>query len=145
MSAAASRDAPMDELRALMAAHTPPLHALLVPSEDAHQSEYASERDKRRQFISGFNGSAGLALITMKESLLWTDGRYLQATQQLSDRWKLMRMGEYPPVEVWIADRTSLPCRCMHGLRRLSGDERCIRSGQRLVGFQRPIRSSYVL
>ncbi|CAL4992867.1 unnamed protein product [Urochloa decumbens] len=88
-----------------MAAHTPPLHALVVPSEDAHQSEYVSEQDKRREFISGFTGSAGLALITMKEALLWTDGRYfLQATQQLSNRWKLMRMGEDPPVEAWIAD-----------------------------------------
>uniref|UniRef100_A0A0E0BJX0 Peptidase M24 domain-containing protein n=1 Tax=Oryza glumipatula TaxID=40148 RepID=A0A0E0BJX0_9ORYZ len=105
MAAAAARDALLDELRALMAAHSPPLHALVVPSEDAHQSEYVSERDKRRQFISGFTGSAGLALITMKEALLWTDGRYfLQAEQQLSDRWKLMRMGEDPPVEVWIAD-----------------------------------------
>ncbi|KAL5204835.1 hypothetical protein ABZP36_009706 [Zizania latifolia] len=104
-AAAAARDAFLDELRALMAAHTPPLHALLVPSEDAHQSEYVSERDKRRQFISGFTGSAGLALITMKEALLWTDGRYfLQATQQISYRWKLMRMGEDPPVQVWIAD-----------------------------------------
>jgi hypothetical protein len=47
----------------------------------------------------------GLALITMKEALLWTDGRYfLQAEQQLTNRWKLMRMGEDPPVEVWIAD-----------------------------------------
>uniref|UniRef100_A0A0D9XSR6 Peptidase M24 domain-containing protein n=1 Tax=Leersia perrieri TaxID=77586 RepID=A0A0D9XSR6_9ORYZ len=41
----------------------------------------------------------------MKEALLWTDGRYfLQAEQQICDRWKLMRMGEDPPVEVWIAD-----------------------------------------
>jgi Xaa-Pro aminopeptidase len=41
----------------------------------------------------------------MKEALLWTDGRYfLQATQQLSNRWRLMRMGEDPPVESWIAD-----------------------------------------
>ncbi|KAK1665184.1 hypothetical protein QYE76_053343 [Lolium multiflorum] len=104
-TSAAARDQHLDELRALMAAHSPPIHALLVPSEDAHQSEYVSERDKRRQFISGFTGSAGLALITAKEALLWTDGRYfLQATQQLSDRWKLMRMGEDPPVEVWIAD-----------------------------------------
>uniref|UniRef100_A0ACD5WWP4 Uncharacterized protein n=2 Tax=Avena sativa TaxID=4498 RepID=A0ACD5WWP4_AVESA len=101
----AARDQHLDEIRALMAAHSPSIHALLVPSEDAHQSEYVSERDKRRQFISGFTGSAGLALITAKEALLWTDGRYfLQATQQLSDRWKLMRMGEDPPVEVWIAD-----------------------------------------
>ncbi|MCO5558378.1 hypothetical protein L7F22_011960 [Adiantum nelumboides] len=47
----------------------------------------------------------GIALITQKEALLWTDGRYfLQATQQLSSRWKLMRIGEDPVVEAWIAD-----------------------------------------
>jgi len=102
---APARDEHLDAIRALMAAHSPPLHALVVPSEDAHQSEYVSEQDKRREFISGFTGSAGLALITMKEAFLWTDGRYfLQATQQLSNRWKLMRMGEDPPVEAWIAD-----------------------------------------
>uniref|UniRef100_A0A453I169 Xaa-Pro aminopeptidase n=1 Tax=Aegilops tauschii subsp. strangulata TaxID=200361 RepID=A0A453I169_AEGTS len=109
-SSAAARNQHLDELRALMASHSPPIHALLIPSEDAHQSEYVSERDKRRQFISGFTGSAGkwLALITTKEALLWTDGRYfLQATNQLSDRWRLMRMGEDPPVEVWIADNLS--------------------------------------
>lgn len=41
----------------------------------------------------------------MDEARLWTDGRYfLQAAQQLSDRWKLMRIGEDPAVETWIAD-----------------------------------------
>ncbi|KAJ8492186.1 hypothetical protein OPV22_013907 [Ensete ventricosum] len=96
---------PLDALRALMASHYPPLDALVVPSEDNHQSEYVSTRDKRRAFVSGFTGSAGLALITMNEALLWTDGRYfLQATQQLSERWKLMRIGEDPPVENWMAD-----------------------------------------
>ncbi|XP_058228581.1 aminopeptidase P1 [Rhododendron vialii] len=92
-------------LRSLMASHSPPLDALVVPSEDYHQSEYVSERDKRRQFVSGFSGSAGLALVTTKEALLWTDGRYfLQAAQELSDQWKLMRMGEDPAVDVWMAD-----------------------------------------
>ncbi|XP_077233252.1 aminopeptidase P1 isoform X2 [Tasmannia lanceolata] len=96
---------PLDSLRPLMASHSPPLDALIVPSEDYHQSEYVSVRDKRREFVSGFTGSAGLALITMNEARLWTDGRYfLQATQQLSDRWKLMRIGEDPVVENWIAD-----------------------------------------
>ncbi|KAG1342114.1 Aminopeptidase P1 [Cocos nucifera] len=96
---------PLDALRSLMASHSPPLHALVVPSEDNHQSEYVSARDKRRAFVSGFTGSAGLALITMNEALLWTDGRYfLQAAQQLTDRWKLMRIGEDPSVEIWIAD-----------------------------------------
>ncbi|TVU24689.1 hypothetical protein EJB05_27141, partial [Eragrostis curvula] len=113
--AAAAKDEHLDALRALMAAHSPPLHAVVVPSEDAHQSEYVSERDKRREFISGFTGSAGLALITMKEALLWTDGRYfLQATQQLSARWKLMRLGEDPPVELWISD--NLPDEAVIGI-----------------------------
>ncbi|XVF17852.1 hypothetical protein REPUB_Repub10bG0160600 [Reevesia pubescens] len=95
-------------LRSLMASHSPPLDALLVPSEDYHQSEYVSARDKRREFVSGFTGSAGLALITKNEAKLWTDGRYfLQATQQLSDQWKLMRMGEDPSVDAWMSD--SLP------------------------------------
>nr|XP_009794303.1 PREDICTED: probable Xaa-Pro aminopeptidase P isoform X2 [Nicotiana sylvestris] len=92
-------------LRSLMSAHSPPLHALIVPSEDYHQSEYVSARDKRRAFVSGFTGSSGLALITMNEALLWTDGRYfLQAAQQLSDQWKLMRMGEDPAIDIWMAD-----------------------------------------
>ncbi|POO02590.1 Creatinase [Trema orientale] len=92
-------------LRALMASHSPPLDALVVPSEDYHQSEYVSARDKRREFVSGFTGSAGLALITLDGARLWTDGRYfLQATQELSDQWTLMRMGEDPAVDVWMVD-----------------------------------------
>ncbi|XP_054824662.1 aminopeptidase P1 [Prosopis cineraria] len=95
----------LSALRSLMASHSPPLDALVVPSEDYHQSEYVSARDKRREFVSGFTGSAGLALITKKEALLWTDGRYfLQATRELSDQWKLMRIGEDPAVDIWMAD-----------------------------------------
>jgi Xaa-Pro aminopeptidase len=92
-------------LRSLMASHTPPLDALVVPSQDYHQSEYVSDRDQRRQFVSGFTGSAGLALITKDEALLWTDGRYfLQAAQELSEQWKLMRLGEDLAVDTWITD-----------------------------------------
>uniref|UniRef100_A0A0R0LCY5 Creatinase N-terminal domain-containing protein n=1 Tax=Glycine max TaxID=3847 RepID=A0A0R0LCY5_SOYBN len=92
-------------LRSLMVSHSPPLDALVVPSEDYHLSEYVSARDKRREFVSGFTGSAGLALITKKEALLWTDGRYfLQAEKELSAGWKLMRIGEDPAVDIWMAD-----------------------------------------
>lgn len=95
----------LSALRSLMASHSPALDALVVPSEDYHQSEYVSDRDRRRQFISGFSGSAGLALVTMNDARLWTDGRYfLQAEKELSDQWKLMRMGEDPAVEIWLAD-----------------------------------------
>ncbi|KAJ6814595.1 putative Xaa-Pro aminopeptidase P [Iris pallida] len=106
---------PLDALRSLMASHNPPLAALVVPSEDNHQSEYVSARDMRRKFVSKFSGSAGLALITMNEALLWTDGRYfLQATRQLSERWKLMKIGEDPLVETWIAD--NLPSEAAVGI-----------------------------
>ncbi|KAL5723719.1 Xaa-Pro aminopeptidase [Ranunculus cassubicifolius] len=96
---------PLDSLRPLMASHNPPLDAIIVPSEDYHQSEYVSSRDKRREFVSGFSGSAGLALITIDDARLWTDGRYfLEATKELSERWKLMRIGEDQSVENWISE-----------------------------------------
>jgi len=58
------------------------------------QNEYISESDGRRAFITGFTGSAGVALITQNEALLWTDGRYfIQAQQQLDENWTLMKMG----------------------------------------------------
>jgi Xaa-Pro aminopeptidase len=79
--------------------------ALLVPSEDAHQSEYVSDADKRRAFVSGFTGSAGTALITKKEALLWTDGRYLaQAEKELTSDWTLMKQGlaGTPGITEWI-------------------------------------------
>jgi Xaa-Pro aminopeptidase len=67
-------------LRALLAARG--LDAYLVPSEDAHQSEYIADRDKRREFLTGFTGSFGYAVVTPTDAALWTDGRYfLQATR----------------------------------------------------------------
>jgi Xaa-Pro aminopeptidase len=82
------------------------LHAYIIPTEDAHQSEYISESDKRRAWISGFTGSAGTAVVTLKEAALWTDGRYfLQASKQLdSAHWKLMKSGlpETPSMENWL-------------------------------------------
>ncbi|BFZ56713.1 hypothetical protein PYCC9005_003761 [Savitreella phatthalungensis] len=86
-------------LRALMQKEN--LHMYVVPSEDAHASEYTAERDLRRQYISGFDGSAGLALITQHQCLLWTDGRYFnQAAQQLDSNWTLMKQG-FAGVPTW--------------------------------------------
>lgn len=78
------------------------LDVFVVPSEDAHQSEYTAECDHRRAWISGFTGSAGCAVITKKDAALFTDGRYfLQASQQLDDQhWKLMKSG-LPGVPTW--------------------------------------------
>lgn len=59
------------------------------------QSEYTSEPDHRRQWISGFVGSAGDAVVTAREALLWTDSRYwVQAGRQLDCNWRLMKKGD---------------------------------------------------
>jgi Xaa-Pro aminopeptidase len=82
---------------------------IIVGTEDAHQSEYVSERDLRRAFISEFTGSAGTAVITHTQALLWTDGRYfLQAEKELSSEWKLMKSLEkgVPDIYDWILDNT---------------------------------------
>lgn len=60
------------------------IDALIVPSNDPHQSEYVANRWKSREWITGFTGSAGLAVITKDYGGLWTDSRYfLQAEHQL--------------------------------------------------------------
>ncbi|XP_023676082.1 xaa-Pro aminopeptidase 1 isoform X2 [Paramormyrops kingsleyae] len=82
-----------------------PLQAYIIPSGDAHQSEYIAPCDCRREFICGFNGSAGTAIVTEKHAAMWTDGRYfLQASQQMDGNWTLMKMGlkETPTQEDWL-------------------------------------------
>eukprot|EP01024_Parvocaulis_polyphysoides_P073402 TRINITY_DN9444_c0_g1_i5.p1 TRINITY_DN9444_c0_g1~~TRINITY_DN9444_c0_g1_i5.p1 ORF type:complete len:662 (-),score=97.11 TRINITY_DN9444_c0_g1_i5:457-2265(-) len=79
--------------------------AYIIPTDDAHMSEYVRTCDTRREFISGFTGSAGTAVVTMEDALLWTDGRYfLQAESQLGTDWKLMKDGTptCPKIEDWL-------------------------------------------
>uniref|UniRef100_A0A7S0ZFC2 Xaa-Pro aminopeptidase P n=1 Tax=Timspurckia oligopyrenoides TaxID=708627 RepID=A0A7S0ZFC2_9RHOD len=91
------------EVRKLMA--NAGFSAIIVPSSDPHNSEYPSSCFNRRAFISGFTGSAGTALITMDSACLWTDGRYfLQAENQLSESWRLMKAGlpDTPSLESFL-------------------------------------------
>ncbi|KAF8911808.1 Creatinase/aminopeptidase [Mucidula mucida] len=77
----------------------------VVGSADEHGSEYIASCDERRAFISGFDGSAGTALITPSSAFLFTDGRYfLQAAAQLDANWELMRVGvkDVPTWQEWI-------------------------------------------
>lgn len=82
---------------------------LIVPGSDAHNSEYLAPQDKRRAFVSGFDGSAGTALVgaAVSDSYLWTDGRYwLQASNQLDPKqWTLMKSGapKVPTLEAKLA------------------------------------------
>ena len=68
----------------------------IVPTADYHHSEYVGEYFKVRQFLTGFTGSAGTAVVTKDKAGLWTDGRYfIQADRQLRESGiKLYRMGE---------------------------------------------------
>ena len=69
----------------------------LVPSIDAHNSEYVPECWQRRPWISNFDGSAGEVIVTLDHAYLWTDGRYfLQAEQQLdSNYYTMMKQGGF--------------------------------------------------
>ncbi|XP_058832676.1 xaa-Pro aminopeptidase ApepP isoform X2 [Topomyia yanbarensis] len=90
------------------------INAYIIPSDDAHQSEYLAKRDERRAFISGFDGSAGTAVVTEKEALLWTDGRYYQqAGKQLDSNWTLMRDGQpsTPTIDAWLAKMLQPGCK----------------------------------
>lgn len=102
----------LQALRTLMAEND--LGAYIVPSEDQHQSEYVAPLDQRRSFISGFSGSAGVAIITrdvtcmndVPEGLaaLSTDGRYFnQATNELDFNWTLLKQGakDEPSWQEW--------------------------------------------
>lgn len=108
------------------------ISAYIIPADDCHQvfelncnliitennscnvnfvqSEYINETDERRSFVSGFDGSAGTAVVTQKEALLWTDGRYFQqAEKQLDKNWTLMRdrLPTTPSINDWLVKNLS--------------------------------------
>ncbi len=82
------------------------LSAYLIPSTDPHQSEYVPACWRRREFISGFTGSAGDVVVTLREAGLWTDSRYwLQAERELAGSGiELFKMGEpgVPAVDAYL-------------------------------------------
>ena len=82
------------------------LDAFIFPSTDPHNSEYVPDRWKGREWISGFNGSAGTAVVTMHAAALWTDSRYfIAAEQQLADtEFVLMRerVAGTPTISEWL-------------------------------------------
>lgn len=83
------------------------LSAFIFPSTDAHQSEYVADHWQGRAWISGFNGSAGTAVVTMKSAALWTDSRYfLAAEEQLKGtEFQLMKLKieGTPTISEWLA------------------------------------------
>lgn len=80
--------------------------AVIIPGTDPHQSEYICDHWKFRDWISGFTGSNGTAVVTLDQAALWTDSRYfLQAGIELEDSGFVMmkeNMGNDPTIHEWL-------------------------------------------
>ena len=96
----------IDRLREVMRREG--LDAVLVVTDDFHGSEYVGEYFREREYLTGFTGSAGTAVVTADKALLWTDGRYfLQAADQLAGSGiQLMKSGEpdVPTPAAWLLE-----------------------------------------
>lgn len=94
----------LESLRLLMRREG--VDAFVTPSTDPHAGEYVPERWKSRRWLSGFTGSAGVAVVTDKAAALWTDSRYfIQAAEQLEGtEFELMRerIEGTPSVAEWL-------------------------------------------
>ena len=96
----------LEALRDLM--RSKHIDAVIIPGTDPHQSEYPSEHWKFRDYVSGFTGSNGTAVVTLDDAGLWTDSRYfLQAAEQLEGSGFTLRkeniLGE-PTVLEWLGE-----------------------------------------
>ena len=87
------------------------LGAFIFPTTDPHHSEYTADHWKGREWISGFNGSAGTAVVTLHSAALWTDSRYfIAAAQQLEGtEYQLMKMKieGTPTMAEWLGGELS--------------------------------------
>ena len=87
------------------------IDAFIFPSTDPHNGEYVPDHWKCREWISGFNGSAGTAVVTLNEAALWTDSRYfIAAAEQLEGTgFELMKDGleETPSISKWLGRKLS--------------------------------------
>ena len=94
--------------------------AFVFPSSDPHNSEYVADHWKSREWISGFSGSAGTAVVTLEHAALWTDSRYfIAAEKELNGTgFQLMklRVEGTPSVSEWLASELSTYEKAVVGL-----------------------------
>ncbi|KAG8915366.1 hypothetical protein FRC00_005361 [Tulasnella sp. 408] len=92
----------LQAIRKVMKDQPEPIDYYIIPSEDAHQSEYVSQADARREYISNFSGSAGLAIVAHDSAHLFVDSRYwIQAAKEIDNSWTLHRVGA-PGERSWL-------------------------------------------
>ncbi|KAG6040957.1 hypothetical protein E4U41_006491 [Claviceps citrina] len=103
----ANKTSKLAKLRTLMKERH--VDVYVIPSEDSHSSEYIASCDARREFLSGFTGSAGCAVVSLDSAALATDGRYFnQAARQLDGDWFLLKQGlqDIPTWQEWAASQS---------------------------------------
>jgi len=91
------------EIRKLMKQNG--VQGYIIPTSDDHRTEYVSEWMKRREFITGFKGSAGYALVTEEEALIWVDGRYHeQVVTEVDCNWTPQKEGlkDTLSISAWV-------------------------------------------
>jgi Xaa-Pro aminopeptidase len=80
------------KLRGLLIEHK--LDNYLIPSSDAHGSEYVADKDRRQRYISGFTGESSMAIVSRDEAALFVDGRYHDsAGKEIDSNWTLYKVG----------------------------------------------------
>ncbi|KAJ8704867.1 hypothetical protein PYW08_012187 [Mythimna loreyi] len=100
-----SRETAADRLRAMRAVmEDMRVDAYIVPTADAHNSQYISPADARREWLSGLRGSSGTALVTATKALVWTDARYWTQFEVEVDgnQWTLMKQGQDLSLQDWL-------------------------------------------
>ncbi|XP_077341501.1 xaa-Pro aminopeptidase 2 [Lithobates pipiens] len=81
------------------------ISAYIIPATDPHLGEYIADREKRRQWMTGFTGSAGDAVVTMTRAALFTDSRYwTQAERQMDCNWELQKYMSVSAMVSWIVE-----------------------------------------
>ncbi|MCO5589672.1 hypothetical protein L7F22_043640 [Adiantum nelumboides] len=93
----------LEKLRQLMEEEG--VHAYIVPSVDAHGSEYVSPEARRREYISGCTADVGTAVVCKESAHLFVDGRfYIQAEKQLDENWTLHKVPIVPDYNKWLIE-----------------------------------------
>jgi Xaa-Pro aminopeptidase len=82
------------------------IDAYIVTSFDEHQTERTAADDRRREFITGFTGDQGVAVVTLRSAAVWVDGRFgEQADRELSCDWLIFKIDERPSIPEWLASQ----------------------------------------
>ncbi|KAM4665211.1 xaa-Pro aminopeptidase 2 [Discoglossus pictus] len=97
----------LNSLRQLMRANN--ISAYIVPPTDAHLGEYTARREHRRQWLTGFTGSAGTAVVTLSRAAVWTDSRYwIQAEREMDCSWELQKSLSSTSIINWILEELNV-------------------------------------